>query len=132
MHQLVSRRRHVGQGGNPHRRRQADIEPVAGQELVGRYTLPDALTDRKRTLAPGVGENQGKLVAAEARHDVGFARAPANDRRRLDQRAAAAEMPCLSLTPLKPSNRGTAATMAPLRDARFVSRRRTEFMYRVL
>ena len=55
--------------------------------------LADALADGERALAAGIGQHERELVAAEPRHHVGFARAPANHGRRFDQRAAAEQVP---------------------------------------
>jgi hypothetical protein len=66
-----------------------NIQPVSLQETVFVHAVADALADRRGPVAAGVGQDEGKFVAAEARHDVGFARAQANQSRGLDQRPAA-------------------------------------------
>ena len=53
-------------------------------------------------LAAGIGQHQGELVAAEAGDDVRFAGADADDRRGLDQRRAAGQMPVRVVDPLEP------------------------------
>ena len=70
-----------------------DVETVTGEETVGGDSLADALAHRIRAVAAGIRQDQSELVAAEARHHVGLARAAANDRGRLDQCAAAGQMP---------------------------------------
>ena len=58
-----------------------------------RDPLADALGDRHGAFPAGVGQDQGEFVAAEPGHDVGFAGAAADDRRRLDERLAAGQVP---------------------------------------
>ena len=67
-----------------------------------REALADALADGEGALAAGIGQHERELVAAEARDDVGFARAAANHRRRFDQRAAAEQMPVGVVDALEP------------------------------
>ena len=106
--------------------RWANIEAVAGQEHVGRDFLADALANRERALAARVGQHQCKLVAAEARHDVGLARAAANHGRRFDQRAAPDEMAVRVVDRLEAVQVDEQRQReVPCAHARFVSRRST-------
>ena len=73
--------RDIGQRRDTHRRRQTNVEPVAGlQKLIRGNTLANALGHRNGAVATRVGQHQRKLVAAESRRDVGLARAPPNRR----------------------------------------------------
>ena len=77
-------------------------------------------------IPPRLGQHNGELVAAEPRHDVGFAGAAADDGRRLDERPAAGQVPVVSLTLLNPSrSMNSSDSGRPLRIARLVSRRST-------
>ena len=64
--------------------------------------VANALADRRRAFAARVGQDQRELVAAEARHDVGLARAQANQPRGLDQRPAAVEVAVRVVDRLEP------------------------------
>ena len=66
---------------------------IGGQEAVRRNPFADALGDHDRAFATGLRQDHRELVAAEARHDVGFAGAAADDRGRLHQRTAAGQVP---------------------------------------
>ena len=68
-------------------------KPSDARKCAGADPLPDTFGNRHRALTAGIGQNHGKLVAAEPRRDVGFAGAAADDRRRLDERLAASQMP---------------------------------------
>ena len=93
LHELVRRRRDIGQRGDADRRGQAHVELVGGQEAVRRNPVADALGDHDRAVATGLGQDHRELVAAKARHDVGFAGARADDRGGLHQRTAARQVP---------------------------------------
>src|SRR2546423_9330784 len=69
-----------------------DVQAVDREEFMAGNAHADALADGKRAVAAGVGQHQRELVAAEARDDVGLARAPPDDGGGLDQRAAAKQV----------------------------------------
>ena len=54
--------------------------------------IADAGRHGERALGAGLGQHDGELVAAEPRHDVGFARAAADHGGRLDERSAAVQV----------------------------------------
>ena len=49
------------------------LRPSPARNVMRGDPLADALADRERALAAGVGQHQGELVAAEPRDHVGFA-----------------------------------------------------------
>src|SRR6476620_1406380 len=93
LNQLVSSNGHIRKSGHADRRGEVNIEAVAGQETVSSDPLPDALCNRAGARRAGIGQDQGKFIAAKPRDDVGFTRAAANDRAGFHQRTAAREMP---------------------------------------
>ena len=46
---------------------------------MSRESFPNTVANRRRTLRPGVGQDDGKFVAPEARHHVRLTGAPPND-----------------------------------------------------
>src|SRR5262245_13832532 len=78
-----------------------DAEALLDQERVRRKTLADALADSERTLSPGVRQDEGEFVAAKARHDVGFSRAPADNGRSFNEGPAAILMPVVVVDALE-------------------------------
>src|SRR5882757_966845 len=55
-HQFLGRSRRVGQRRQTDGGRQADVEAVASEKLVGGNTVSDTLADRKCTLSTSVGQ----------------------------------------------------------------------------
>ena len=103
-----------------------NVEAVAREKPVRRDPLADALADRGRAFAAGVGQDERELVAAEPRDDVGFARAAADDAAASTSARLPNRWPCVSLIALKPSrSMNSSDSGRPLRDARLVSRRST-------
>src|SRR5882762_7944331 len=102
MDELFRRRGHIGQRGHADRCGEVNVEAILGQKLVGRDPLANTLADRIGAFAAGIGQDQRKFVAAEARDDVGLSGALANHRRRLHERAAAEQVPVRVVDGLEP------------------------------
>ena len=101
--------------------------PSPARNTNSPHAFAHAVAHADRAFGAGFRQHDGKLVAAEAGHDVGFAGRSADDARRLRRAPGCpARWPCASLTRLKPSRSMKSSDSGrPLRDARFDSRRRT-------
>ena len=66
LEQALGRGGHVGEGRDPHRHGQMNVEPVALEEPVRVDALADTFPDGGGPFAPGVREDQRKFVPAEA------------------------------------------------------------------
>src|SRR5215471_2933402 len=92
---------HVRERRDAHGDGEMNVETMVGQKAKLVDAVPDTFADRHRALAARVGQDQGELVSAEPRDDVGFARALADDARRFDQRAAAEKVAVRVVDPLE-------------------------------
>src|SRR5262245_52176971 len=81
--QPLHRARHVRERRDADRCGQVNRQPFALQEAVRRDPLAHALANHHCAIGARIGQDDGELVAAEARHHVGLARARADDHRRL-------------------------------------------------
>ena len=70
-----------------------DVQAVTREETMGGDPIANTLADRERPFAPGIRQDDGKLVAPEPGGDVRFARARADQPGRLHKRTAAEQMP---------------------------------------
>src|SRR5687768_14540692 len=70
-------------------------QPVTREEGVRAKPFTNSVTYLRGTFRAGVGQDDCKLVAAKAGHDVGFTGAAANDGSRFDQRPTASQVSVL-------------------------------------
>src|SRR4030095_8665800 len=85
-YQLFSGGSHVGQRGDPDRRRETELQSIAFEERMNAQSLSHAVSYCRGTFGASVGQHDCELIAPEAGDDVGFTRAASNDSRGFHER----------------------------------------------